>query len=213
MGEAPREAEIQQGGLEGGPFRSKGELMAERKYDTAQLEAWLDKWQPRLKLSDWDIDIKYCDIGELKGDMARIEWDDGNQIAEISVLPEDQYQTNKGMILYDAEVSIVHELVHLRLSDIEPKEGYHEERAVNAIAQALVYTDRMVVEEAKNEMERIRSALSDVVAMGDEIVSYAKAEVNDSGQVVITITPVNKIDCTSPPVDLKDIIKVVNFER
>lgn len=186
--------------------------MAECKHhDVDQLEEWLAKWQPRLRLSDWDISIRYANMAELKDSLASIEIDDDNMVADILVLPEDQAQLLNTMIEYDEELHVVHELVHLRLTDLDTQESRHEERAVNAIAQALVHTDRMVIEEHEQDAEWIRAAMEKIADLGEGGASSINCQANDQGQIVVTITPIDNIEPVSPPVRLSELVRVENF--
>ncbi len=89
-------------------------------------------WQKRLRLLDWNIKVKFVPAGDIPDEDAHSEWDDERMQSEIEVsdaLTADQF-----------EHTVVHELLHLRLSDWTPKQ-YGDpkvERAVNLLCDSFL---------------------------------------------------------------------------
>ncbi len=111
-----------------------------------ELEQIVEKWQPRLKLQDWDITAVFVPVNELDTNAdANVRYDLNHSAALIRILkPEHVELSGPRLHDYDPEYSVLHELVHLRLADISSSEesGYLEERAVNAITRALLDLDQ-----------------------------------------------------------------------
>jgi len=106
------------------------------------------KWQPRLGLLDWDINIKFVDARTLNDNVASTKLSTHLQRAFITVLDiEDRQKSSKE---HDIELDTVHELLHVRLwlqdSIINQRNNDYEdiirEQSIEHIARALITTDR-----------------------------------------------------------------------
>jgi len=105
----------------------------------------LKLWQERLKLSDWRITWAMAHRSDLKPNtVGQIHWDKPSRSASILVLDPSEYRMPINAMLDDMELTIVHELVHLRLASLPRSEASRgsEEYAVNGIAEALLGLDR-----------------------------------------------------------------------
>ncbi len=106
----------------------------------------LAQWQPRLRLSDWRIDIRLVRANELKPKtVGNIHWDTPRKTATVRVLSHLDYKLSTfPAILRDMEFTVVHELIHLQLSSLPRSEASRgaEERAVNQLTEALLELDR-----------------------------------------------------------------------
>jgi hypothetical protein len=104
-------------------------------------------WQKRLRLTDWNIDIRLVRQSELKPKtVGNIHWDTPRKTATIRVLAVADYKlTNFENILRDMEFTVVHELIHLQLSSLPRSAASRgaEERAVNQLTEALLELDRI----------------------------------------------------------------------
>jgi len=117
--------------------------MAMRKRD---LERLVKKWQPILRLEDWDIEISFGNFEQTKGAAALCEWTLNEKKAEITVLPRRKWPNNflgKG----DYETTVVHELEHLHAARFDRfKPGSLRDEALELMiernAEALVALDR-----------------------------------------------------------------------
>ena len=101
----------------------------------------LQIWQERLNLKDWDIRYQFLRRDQLEPKtLGNIHWDSDIKGARISVLDPRDYQLSKKDMLDDMEFTVVHELVHLKLSSLPRSEASRrvEEYAVNEIAKALL---------------------------------------------------------------------------
>lgn len=102
-------------------------------------------WQKRLKLQDWNINVKVVRGWELKPrTLGNIHWDTEARKATLRVLDLVDYKLGYPEVLKDLEFTIVHELVHLQLSSLPRSEASRsaEERAVNVLTEALLTLDR-----------------------------------------------------------------------
>ena len=105
----------------------------------------LDLWKTRLGLAGWQIAIIMTKRADLKPKtLGGIRWDKGKRTAVISVLHPSDYQVPEPAMLLDMEETVVHELLHLKLSSLNKSEAARssEEEAVNGIAGALLQLDR-----------------------------------------------------------------------
>jgi hypothetical protein len=106
-----------------------------------QAQDWLKRWQKRLRLEDWKIEVKIVRIWELEhGTLGHIDWSTPRKTAVIKVLSAADYELPADKIPADMELSIVHELVHLHLSALPLNKSSRtaEEQVVSMIADALV---------------------------------------------------------------------------
>ena len=97
----------------------------------------LGVWQERLNLSDWNISVVMSDRARLKqGTVGGIRWDKGRKSAVITLLASHPRE--------ELEMTVVHELVHLRLASLPRSEASRgsEEKAVDSIAAALLTLER-----------------------------------------------------------------------
>jgi hypothetical protein len=102
-------------------------------------------WQQRLKLDAWRISVLPARSSELKpGTLGAISWDKGKKTARIWVLDPADYQLPFREMLDDMELTVVHELIHLKLASLPRSQASRstEEYAVNGIADALLALDR-----------------------------------------------------------------------
>ena len=112
------------------------ELEAERF-----VAAKLQLWQQRLNLAEWNIRANLVRISALKPKtLGGINWDSSTMKATISVMSTYDYKLPFDAMLDDMEFTVVHELVHLRLSNLPRSEASRsaEEHAVNEIAGSLL---------------------------------------------------------------------------
>jgi hypothetical protein len=100
----------------------------------------LELWQERLKLSDWRITWAMAHRSDLKPNtVGQIHWDKPSRCASILVLDSSDYRMPFNAMLDDIELTIIHELVHLKLTSLPHSEASRgsEEQAVNGISEAL----------------------------------------------------------------------------
>ena len=100
----------------------------------------LELWQERLKLSDWRITWAMAHRSDLKPNtVGQIHWDKPSRSASILVLDSSDYRMPFNAMLDDMELTIIHELVHLKLTSLPHSEASRgsEEQAVNGISEAL----------------------------------------------------------------------------
>ena len=98
-------------------------------------------WQKRLKLEDWNLKVRLVHTPELKPKtLGNLHWDHPAKTALIRVLAMADYKLPYAAALQDMEFTVVHELVHLQLSDLPRSDASRgaEERAVNRITDSLL---------------------------------------------------------------------------
>ena len=107
--------------------------------EIARLTATRDHWQKLLGLSHWHIQVELVPRSALQpGKIGTINWSLAPKKATIKVLRAADYKRLPAEIAADQDVTVVHELVHLRLAELPLKDSEHEENAVEAITAALV---------------------------------------------------------------------------
>lgn len=109
------------------------------------LDELLAKWQPVLRLQDWDIEILYVKPHELApntgGEVIRC---DKKKVARIKVLDPDNFDPCL-IVKQDVEYTVVHELVHVHFAvfdGLKDAEDTLYEQAIHKMAQALLLLDR-----------------------------------------------------------------------
>ena len=111
-----------------------------QEYVQQYVGAKLAVWQQRLKLSDWQISWTMAHRNDLKPNtVGQIHWDKPSRSASILVLDPSDYRMPFNAMLDDMEMTIIHELVHLKLTSLPHSEASRgsEEKAVNGISEAL----------------------------------------------------------------------------
>jgi len=109
----------------------------------SQVEDWLRVWQNRLNLSRWKVEVRIVRASELNPDtLGHLKWNASDHSALIKVLNPLDYDLPPDQIPADIERTVVHELVHLQLSNL-PRNGSKivEEQVVNDITEALLRLD------------------------------------------------------------------------
>jgi len=110
----------------------------------SQLKVWIEKWQARLSLTEWDIEGKVVRTRELpQGAVANIHWSLPKHKATLRVLSSEDYKLPRVEIPRDTELSVVHELIHLSMAKLplDPEHTETEEDTVKRISTALLDLD------------------------------------------------------------------------
>lgn len=118
----------------------------------SQVEDWLRLWQNRLNLNRWKIDIHIVRAWDLNPDtLGHLKWNATDHTATIKVLNPLDYDLPPDQIPEDIERTVVHELVHLQLSNL-PRNGSKivEEQVVVDLTEALLQLDRGGTYAARN---------------------------------------------------------------
>jgi hypothetical protein len=127
-----------------------GLLRADSPADLAEAcqqftENKLVEWKHRLTLDEWKVSIVLTKRAALKPNtLGGIRWDKKKKTAVISVMHPADYEVSEQAMLKDMEETVVHELIHLKLSALSRSEASRssEEEAVNGIAGALLQLER-----------------------------------------------------------------------
>lgn len=111
-----------------------------REFVQKYLAEKLTFWQQSLKLGEWQISWAMARRDDLKPHtVGQIHWDMPTRSAAILVLDPADYRMPPDAMLDDMELTIIHELVHLKLTSLPHSEASRgsEEQAVNGISEAL----------------------------------------------------------------------------
>ncbi len=73
--------------------------------DPGEARAILDRWQPLLRLADWDVELRIVTGAWRKSGDVKVDLDDRKAVLLLNADPRSE----------NLEETIVHELVHLRL--------------------------------------------------------------------------------------------------
>lgn len=115
------------------------------------LTALVRDWQKRLRLQDWDIEIRVARTSEMhhKDCAAEVHTFQRKRRAIIYISAAEDYEANNANGIFDVgphdiEYSIVHELMHVLLwpCEIRTSKEIQEEQAVHALATALLAEHR-----------------------------------------------------------------------
>ena len=113
---------------------------ASREFAQQYITEKLALWQQRLKLGDWHITWAMARRSDLKPNtVGQIHWDKPNKSAAILVMDPSDYRMPFSAMLDDMELTIIHEVVHLKLTSLPHSEASRgsEEQAVNGLSEAL----------------------------------------------------------------------------
>ena len=100
-------------------------------------KANLAYWQRVLNLQDWQVSVQVVAIGELDYDtVGDIDIQACNKTATIRILREQDSDLSRRLARADQQLTLVHELVHLRR--MVDGEDWHNEAATVAQTTALV---------------------------------------------------------------------------
>jgi len=106
-----------------------------------QIEVLKNKWQKRLRLRDWDIEINLVRERDMKwkGNSGIISYNLQHKTATMSILDNID---RENVDIDDYEHCIVHEMLHLLLPGFSPDRGTLDndlyEQGLNMIAEALL---------------------------------------------------------------------------
>lgn len=115
-------------------------IVESREFAQKYVAEKLTLWQQNLKLTDWQISWALTHRSDLKPHtVGQIHWDMPRKNAAILVLDPADYCMPFNAMLDDMELTIIHELVHLKLTSLPHSEASRgsEEQAVNGISEAL----------------------------------------------------------------------------
>ena len=107
----------------------------------------LKEWQNRLFLNDWRIKLYHsCSPEEMEqeGGCGCATWTEATKVAKIQILDEQYY--GERVIPFDFEKTLVHELMHLKVSLLVENDNDLQERLMHQLiddmARSLVDTKR-----------------------------------------------------------------------
>lgn len=111
--------------------------------------ARLEEWQERLGLLDWRISLHDCvPAGEMKDQNCAgcVDWQEVDKSARIEIIDPDDF--GERVIPFDYEKTLVHELLHLKMSLIaetfgeDPLRERVAHQLIDDLARALVSAKR-----------------------------------------------------------------------
>lgn len=110
------------------------------------VKTYFDKWQKRLGLGWWDIDIAWVETEKEiaahfddsdTSAFVNIDWPRGDAILYIRV-PHFKYMAEDRV-----EKIVLHELCHILVNEMREGEMHHEERVVTGLTKAFLWTEEM----------------------------------------------------------------------
>ena len=113
--------------------------LLDRYASNRDVEKWISKWQKKLDLPGWKIAGRVAKASEMRADvLGQSDWNVDTKTATVLVLAGDEYDRYSNDVYYDQELTVVHELVHIRLSAVSPRaEKDVEESFVVAMSEAI----------------------------------------------------------------------------
>lgn len=88
----------------------------------SELEALVEKWARILKVQDWALSLEIVRQYKIPGCWAETEFYGGKRIARIRLLdPSLPVDVDDPLESHNPELSIIHELLHVKLVQIEPE--------------------------------------------------------------------------------------------
>ena len=119
--------------------------MIECIFTEDQLQERLEYWKEKLRLQDWIISIKFASQEELTDSLsANVSYLLENKQARIKILKNEEFPDD-AWFPHDMEWLLVHELLHLHIAPIEPKNNskyYAIEQAIEGIVFGLMALER-----------------------------------------------------------------------
>lgn len=110
-------------------------------------KALLEKWQKRLDLTDWVIDLRdnmTPDEMSLQGVAGQCEWQEVKKTAVISIIKPECY--GERITPFDFEKTLVHELLHIKFCLLDNSGNDLQDRVLHQIiedlAKAFVATEK-----------------------------------------------------------------------
>ena len=112
-----------------------------------RLKACCSKWQARLRLQDWDIEIKWEKRANMRTSHIAgwVNCDYERKLATVKVVHPREHPDDDDLIHTwpDTETTVVHELLHVKMWGIDVFEagsdkGKLQEQCIEQIARALV---------------------------------------------------------------------------
>lgn len=79
---------------------------------------YITKWQPILRLTEWNIKAGVVSADEINGSMAQIDHNDPLRWALIRVADPETMDKDVQVKFFDIESTVVHELCHLLSGDL-----------------------------------------------------------------------------------------------
>lgn len=112
-----------------------------------ELQAKCELWQKRLRLADWDVDVKIVPLREMNGSQSgQVTYNAEHKWANIKLINPADYSM-EAMRPYLMERTLIHELLHLHMTAFKTEygtpEGLAEEQLINALSSALLELERV----------------------------------------------------------------------
>lgn len=99
------------------------------------------KWQKILRLQDWDIQVAYGGKAELVDDLHGVCHSD-KTYKKAAIVISDGSNLVTDLLIFDDELTLVHELLHLVFEEPSKKKIDDYERAIEQTAAALLNLDK-----------------------------------------------------------------------
>jgi hypothetical protein len=116
-------------------------------YTEKQLDQILRKWQKKLRLQDWELDIFYVDPEQFskEGSCGEVRAHVNRKIGVIGIgRPELILERDPDYCNHEIEDTIIHELLHLHLNPFTP---FDDDLGMLAVEQAIEAISRVLLAE------------------------------------------------------------------
>ena len=109
-----------------------------------QAYEYLEEWQDTLYLNDWIIKVKLVEPTEIQNKAGYIDFCMEKQSAVIYIAKLNEDLKNRITKIYN-EVTLVHELLHLKMNYVENEDSYegkmleiHEHQLLDQLSKGLI---------------------------------------------------------------------------
>lgn len=113
---------------------------------TKQLQKLCAKWQKRLRLQDWKIEVSFVHAGDMRGPSSagEVSFFPDHAFAQIQILPPEELDSGNPMHPSIEQV-LVHELLHLHMGTFAAKgkaADMAQDRAIECLVPALLASSK-----------------------------------------------------------------------
>ncbi len=126
-------------------------------YTEKQLDGLLRKWQKKLRLQDWELDILYVDPVQFskEGSCGEIRAHVNRKLGVIGIgRPDLMLEKDPDYCNHEIEDTIIHELLHLHLNPFSP---FDDDLGMLAVEQAIEAISRVILAEHYGQSKQKRN--------------------------------------------------------
>jgi hypothetical protein len=101
-------------------------------------------WKKFLRMLDWDITVRYAQVGEIESDCHGYATGDYKMRKGYIVINHPTYLSPDSLLAPDIEITLVHELLHLKFESLMKDGSETDEGNIEDLANLLVTLKRQV---------------------------------------------------------------------